>query len=318
MNIPGSSTRSRLHVVVALVCALAFTLGSPLVRQGAAVRAAGGASLRLDPRTSACGVGQSFHVSVLVDTGGEVINAVEADLTFPSSMLEVTGVDATSGSFLPIVVEKSFNNTSGRIRIVGGVPTPGFTGGAGRVATITFRARAAGSAKVTFEATSKLMRNDDNINVLAATSPGLFTISGTAARTMTIVLVIGQTTMTVNGKKVAVDPSGKVAPMIQNGRTLLPVRVLIETLGGTVGWSAVARKVTVKLGNKTVQLWIGKSTATVNGKQVTIDTADKKVVPVIIQGRTLLPLRFLSESLGLGVVWNAAARRITLTYRRTP
>src|SRR5450830_219893 len=162
MNIPGSSTRSRLHVVVALVCALAFTLGSPLVRQGAAVRAAGGASLRLDPRTSACGVGQSFHVSVLVDTGGEVINAVEADLTFPSSMLEVTGVDATSGSFLPIVVEKSFNNTSGRIRIVGGVPTPGFTGGAGRVATITFRARAAGSAKVTFEATSKLMRNDDN------------------------------------------------------------------------------------------------------------------------------------------------------------
>jgi hypothetical protein len=318
MKSPGSSTRSRLHVVIALACALAFTLSSPLVRQGAAARAAGGASLRFDQQAGTCGVGQSFHVSVLVDTGGEVINAVEADLTFPSVMLEVTSVDAASGSFLPIVVEKSFNNTSGRIRIVGGVPTPGFTGGSGRVATITFRARAAGSAKVSFDGTSKLMRNDDNVNVLAATSPGLFTISGTAVPTMTIVLVIGRATMTVNGRKVAVDPSGKVAPVIQNGRTFLPVRALIETLGGTIGWSAAARKVTVKLGNKTVQLWIGKSIATVNGKQIAIDAADRKVVPVIIQGRTLLPLRFLSESLGLSVVWNAAARRITLTYRRAP
>jgi len=198
------------------------------------------------------------------------------------------------------------------------VPTPGFTGGAGKVATITFHAKAAGSATVTFEGTSKLMRSDDNINVLADTSPGKVTISGTAAHTMTIVLLIGQTTMTVDGKKVAIDPSGKVAPVIQNGRTLLPVRVLIETLGGTVGWDAVARKATVKMGNSMVQLWIGKSTATVNGKQVAIDAADRNVVPVIIEGRTLLPLRFLSESLGLGVVWNAVARSVTLTYRRTP
>jgi len=122
----------------------------------------------------------------------------------------------------------------------------------------------------------------------------------------------------VDGKKVAIDPSGKVAPVIQNGRTLLPVRVLIETLGGTVGWDAMARKATVKMGNSMVQLWIGKSTATVNGKQVAIDAADRNVVPVIIEGRTLLPLRFLSESLGLGVVWNAVARSVTLTYRRTP
>ncbi|MHB8107233.1 MAG: stalk domain-containing protein [Candidatus Cryosericum sp.] len=317
MKSPGSRTRSRLYVV-ALVCALALMPGSPLVRQGAAVRAAGGASLRFDQRTGTCRIGQSFHVSVLVDTGGEVINAVEADLTFPASLLEVTSVDASSGSFLPIVVEKSYNNTSGHIRIVGGVPTPGFTSGSGRVAGITFRARTAGLAKVSFDGTSKLMRNDDNINVLAATSSGLFTISGTAAATTTIVLVIGQTTMTVNGRKVAIDPSGKVAPMIRNGRTLLPVRVLIETLGGTAGWSSEARKATVKLGGKTVQFWIGKSIAMVNGKQVTVDTVDRKVVPVIIQGRTLLPLRFLSESLGLSVVWNAAARRITLTYRRQP
>jgi hypothetical protein len=293
-------------------------LSSPLANQGAAVHAAGGASFTLDPGTGTCGVGQSFHVSVLVDTRGEAINAVEADLAFPSAMLEVTGIDATAGSFLPVVVEKSFNNTSGRIRIAGGVPTPGFIGAAGKVATITFHAKTAGSATVTFEGTSKLMRNHDNINVLAGTSPGRITISGTAARTMTIILVIGRTTMTVDGKKAAIDPSGKVAPVIQNGRTLVPVRVLIETLGGTAGWNAVTHKVTVKLGSRMVQLWTGKSTAAVNGKQVAIDAADKRVVPVIIEGRTLLPLRFLSENLGLGVVWNAVARSVTLTYKRTP
>ena len=212
MNTLGNRTGSRLHLVIALACALALMLGSPLVRQGAAVHAAGGAALRLDPRTGTCGVGQSFHVSVLVDTGGEAINAVEADLTFPSAMLEVTGVDATAGSFLLLVVEKSFDNTSGRVRIAGGVPSPGFTGGAGKVATITFRAKTAGWATVTFDGTSKLMRNDDNVNVLAGTSPAKLNISGTAARTVTIVLVIGRTTMTVDGGKVAVDPSGKVVP----------------------------------------------------------------------------------------------------------
>jgi hypothetical protein len=305
------------NIAVALVCAFVLTLGTPLVRQGGTVNAAGGASLRLDMTLGTYGVGRSFCVSVLVDTGGEAINAVEADLTFPSALLEVTGVDATVGSFLPIVVEKSFNNTSGHIHIAGGVPTPGFTGGTGKVATIAFRAKAAGSAAVAFEGTSKLMRNDDNVNILAGTSPARFTISGTGAQTMTIVLVIGQTMMTVDGKKVALDPSGRVTPVIQNSRTLLPVRVLIETLGGTVGWDAVTRKATVTLGDNTVQLWIGKGTATVNGKAVAIDTADKKVVPVILESRTLLPLRFLSESLGLVVVWNAAARSVTLTYRRT-
>jgi hypothetical protein len=318
MRIPCGRTDGRPHVVVALACVFALMLGTPLVRQGGTVNAAGGASLRLDMALGTFGVGRSFYVSVLVDTGGEAINAVEADLTFPSAMLEVTGVDATVGSFLPIVVEKSFNNVSGNIHIVGGVPTPGFTGGTGKVATIAFRAKAAGSAAVVFEGTSKLMRNDDNVNILAGTSPARFTISGTGAQTMTIVLVIGQTMMTVDGKKVALDSSGKVAPVIQNSRTLLPVRVLIETLGGTVGWDAVARKATVTLGNSTVQLWIGKGTATVNGKAVAIDAADRKVVPVILESRTLLPLRFLSERLGLDIIWNAAARSITLTYRHTP
>jgi hypothetical protein len=319
MSTVGSRFVSRLHIAIglALACTVALALSIPLVRQGDAVHGTAGASIKLDPASGTIGVGQSLRVAILADSGGEAINAAEADLTFPPALLEVTEVDATTGTFLPIVVERNFDNALGRIRIAGGVPTPGFTGRAGRVATITFRAKAAGSATITFDGTSKLMRNEDNVNVLTGTSTATFAISGTA-RTRTIVLVIGQTTMTVDGKKVVIDPSGKVAPTIRNGRTLLPVRVLIETLGGMVGWDAVARKATVMLGKNTVQLWIGKSTATVNGKAVAIDAADKKVVPVVVEGRTLLPLRFLGESLGLDIGWNAAVRSVTLKYTRMP
>jgi hypothetical protein len=317
MSTVGSRFASSLHIGIAVACTIAIALGIPLVRQGDAVRGTVGASLKLDPASGTIGVGASLRVAILADSNGEAINAVEADLTFPPALLEVAGVDATTGTFLPIVVERSFDNALGRIRIAGGVPTPGFTGRAGRVATITFRAKAAGSATVTFDGTSKLMRNEDNANVLTGTSTATFAISGTA-RTRTIVLVIGQTTMTVDGKKVVIDPSGKVAPTIRNGRTFLPVRVLIEALGGTVAWDAISRKATVALGKNTVQLWIGKSRATVNGKAVAIDAADKKVVPVIVEGRTLLPLRFLGESLGLDIGWNAAVRSVTLTYTRMP
>ncbi len=112
----------------------------------------------------------------------------------------------------------------------------------------------------------------------------------------------------------AIDASGKVAPIIQNSRTLLPIRALIETLGGTVGWDPVARKATIALTGTTLQLWIGKPTATVNGRSVQIDAADKRVVPVITAGRTLLPLRFVAESLGLDIAWDGVLHSITLNY----
>jgi hypothetical protein len=643
------------------------------------VRAAAGSTLRLDPASGTFGVGQTFQASIVVDTGGEAINAIQADLSFPASTLEVVGLDYTSGSILVITLEHSYDNVAGSIRILGGMPAPGFTGSAGKVATVTFRARTSGTASIAFDGTSAVLRNSDSVNTLAGATPGQFiiasgttpavivtptgltctegsqtsyaltlavrptadvivtiapdagvsvmpaavvfspdrwnlpqlvtitvvddsvaqgsrtvlvrhgissvdpawqglpapsatiyiadndvaptghaitatagqggtispsgrvavadraeqrftiipveghqvdtvtvdgqpamvldragmvyvfsavtadhviactfsvtadttppvltcavnadvvitmrpwvlamhvtddrglstvtvtegtnvlltrtvegagdlelnltdgrhalvlsatdaagnraqkeldvtvdttgptvawspavssrvttaaltlrgtvtdtlsgvrslTVSGrtitlatdgtfsctltlaeganaipieaedmvgnkakavltvTYVRTMTIVLVIGRTTMLVDGRTVAIDASGSVAPIIQNSRTLLPVRVLIETLGGTVGWDPVARKVTVGLAGHEVVLWIGKSTALVDGATVPIDAADKRVVPIIAAGRTLLPLRFLSESLGLDIVWNAADRSITLNY----
>jgi len=59
------------------------------------------------------------------------------------------------------------------------------------------------------------------------------------------------------------------------------------------------KKITIKLGSKVVELWIGKLEAKVNGKTVKLD-----VPPMIKKGRTFVPIRFVSEALGAKVDWN--------------
>jgi len=126
-----------------------------------------------------------------------------------------------------------------------------------------------------------------------------------------IILRIGQTSFTVNGDTETLDSP----PIIKNNRTLLPIRAIIEALGGAVSWDPNERKVTVTLGSTTIELWIGKSTAKVNGVNTPIDSMNSKVVPEIINSRTMLPLRFVTENLGCDVQWDGATKTITITYQ---
>jgi len=125
-----------------------------------------------------------------------------------------------------------------------------------------------------------------------------------------IVLQISNKIYTVNGISNTLDSP----PVIKNSRTLLPIRAIIESLGGTVGWDATERKVTVLLGSTTLELWIGKSVARVNGKDTPIDSTNSKVVPEIINSRTMLPLRFVTENLDCTVKWDPDTQIITITY----
>ena len=129
--------------------------------------------------------------------------------------------------------------------------------------------------------------------------------TGSTHRSLLVVLTVGQKTMQVNGMPVAVD----AAPFIKDGRTLLPIRVLIETLGGTVQWNAQTKTATVALGSRTVALTVGSAKALVNGSPVTLDVA-----PMIVKGRTFLPLRAVAENLGLDLAWDAASQTISFTY----
>ena len=126
-----------------------------------------------------------------------------------------------------------------------------------------------------------------------------------------IILQIGKSNFTVNGISNTLDSP----PIIKNNRTLLPIRAIVEALGGSVSWDATERKVTVSLGSTTIELWIGKSIAKVNGIDTPIDSTNPKVVPEIINSRTMLPIRFIAETLGCDVQWDGTMKTITITYQ---
>jgi len=125
-----------------------------------------------------------------------------------------------------------------------------------------------------------------------------------------IVLRIGDSTFTVDGFSHTLDSP----PVIINSRTLLPIRAVIEAIGGIVQWNDSERKVTIILDNNTIELWIGKNTANVNGINQFIDPTNTKVAPMLINGRTMLPLRFIAENLGCDVQWDGKTQTIAIIY----
>ena len=124
-----------------------------------------------------------------------------------------------------------------------------------------------------------------------------------------MVFVIGSSSYTVDGELMAMD----VSPTIIEARTLLPIRFAATPLGADVGWKETDRKVTVLLGTTKIELWIGESKAVVNGQTVPIDADNPNVKPLILNDRTMLPLRFVTENLGCGVGWDEVTQKVTIT-----
>lgn len=105
--------------------------------------------------------------------------------------------------------------------------------------------------------------------------------------------------MFVDGKLVEFSKYDNVNPVIIEGRVLVPVRAICESLGATVGWEESTGTVKVQLYDKVIELVTDSQNASVNGNQVTMD-----VPAQIIDGRILVPVRFLSESLSKTVEWH--------------
>jgi hypothetical protein len=134
------------------------------------------------------------------------------------------------------------------------------------------------------------------------------TVLGTPVQ---IVLQAYNPAMTVNGANTIIDPASGAVPIIKNGRTLLPIRAIVESVGGTVNWDANQQEVTIQVENRTMQLGIGQTSAWVDGASVPVDVA-----PQVCNGCILLPLRFIAENLGMAIQWDAASQTVTLTYKR--
>jgi hypothetical protein len=135
--------------------------------------------------------------------------------------------------------------------------------------------------------------------------------SGDSLSTRTIVLTIGNPAITVNGTTLSIDTNPQVVPVIKSGRALVPVRSIVQALGGDIVWDASTRIVTITLGGKVINLAIGSPTASVDGRPTPIDV-DPAVVSLILNDRTMIPLRFVSEQFGASVTWDATTRTITI------
>lgn len=125
----------------------------------------------------------------------------------------------------------------------------------------------------------------------------------------TMVFIIDNNSYTANGELIVMD----VSPMIIEGRTMLPIRYAASPLGADIQWDGEEKKVTVVLGEKKLELWVGKSEALVNGSIIPIDALNDKVKPLIINGRTMLPLRFVTENLGSDLIWDPTTKKVTIT-----
>jgi len=109
--------------------------------------------------------------------------------------------------------------------------------------------------------------------------------------------------VTVDGRELTMD----VPPTVRNGRALVPMRAIFEALGARVSWEAQTKKITGTRGTTVITLYIGRTSAIVNGRTVPLD-----VPPLIINGRTLVPTRFIAENLGAQVVWDSSNRLVTI------
>ena len=110
-------------------------------------------------------------------------------------------------------------------------------------------------------------------------------------------------TIKVDGQYMYTD----VEPTIQNGRTLVPMRAIFETLGADIAWDGETSTVTGTKDGIEVKLTIGNTTAYVNGREITLDTP-----ATLIASRTMVPVRFVSESLGAKVEWWQHSRMIRI------
>lgn len=112
--------------------------------------------------------------------------------------------------------------------------------------------------------------------------------------------------VTLNGEHLQFD----VPPILENGRVLVPFRAIFEALDTTVNWDGTTKTVTATKGSDTVKLTVGKNVAYKNGSGVELDVPAK-----VVKGRTLVPVRFVSEALGAEVEWDTQNRMVRINQK---
>lgn len=129
-----------------------------------------------------------------------------------------------------------------------------------------------------------------------------------------IKMIIDRKEVWVNQESFLLD----VPAQIVKGRTMVPFRFLGEQLGAQIDFqmdpeTRLVSDVSFVLGKMSVKLWINKNEAEIKIDRQ-IEKVSLDVPPLILQGRTLVPIRFVAEQLGAEVLWNANLREVSVLY----
>jgi hypothetical protein len=118
-------------------------------------------------------------------------------------------------------------------------------------------------------------------------------------------LTLGQIKVTLDGKPVHFKGT---QPKMHHGRVMVPLRGVFEAMGAIVHYEDKNRFIKVEKDNESIELYVGRKTANINGAEIQMDVA-----PILTGQRALVPLRFLAESLRGKVAWNGATNTVAIT-----
>lgn len=119
--------------------------------------------------------------------------------------------------------------------------------------------------------------------------------------------VLAAPTVLMDGRQLSFD----VPPVIDNGRTLVPMAAIFSELGATVKWDGATQTVNAQKSDTLIVLTIGNNAASKNGQTIMLD-----VPPKIIAGRTMVPLAFVGNALGAQVNWDGNTETVTIISRQ--
>jgi len=147
--------------------------------------------------------------------------------------------------------------------------------------------------------------SDEAVGTVIANDIVVANLVGREARRT--VFTVGATAFTVDGVAQTLD----VAPVIQDGRTMMPIRAAANAAGVTnENILFEAGVITIIRGDRVAQFTLGSRVMVVNGVAMNMDVA-----PALVAGRALIPVRWVGTALGVPVAWDSAAQTVTVTVQ---
>jgi hypothetical protein len=134
------------------------------------------ATLSYSPASGSYTVGKTFTVGIYAGSADQAMNAASGVVSFPPDKLQVVSISKAGSIFSVWVQEPSYSNTVGTVSFEGIILNPGYKGASGKILTVTFKVKAAGTASITFSSSSALANDGLGTNILKGIGTAKFVL----------------------------------------------------------------------------------------------------------------------------------------------